>query len=172
MISDNSVQVKGNPIVKQATIYKGKGKVWFDDNVQIGYNPSPGFLNEVSYFECRKPDASIIIGRDVIINNSLVIIADKDEIKIGANSLIGDHVKLYNSDFHPLNPEDRLMGRKNYQHAKINIGQNVWLGSFSIVLKGVTIGDNSVIGAGSVVVGDIPPNVVAAGNPAKVIKQI
>jgi maltose O-acetyltransferase len=71
---------------------------------------------------------------------------------------------------HPIDPELR---RQKYEAAKpIVIGNNVWLGGGAIVLAGVTIGENSVIGAGAVVTRDIPPNVVAAGNPARVIREI
>jgi acetyltransferase-like isoleucine patch superfamily enzyme len=82
-----------------------------------------------------------------------------DNVKCGANTLITD------SDWHP---EDSRSGKDK----PIYIEDNVWVGSNVIVLKGVRIGKNSLIGAGSVVVKDIPANVVAAGNPCKVIKNL
>ena len=80
-------------------------------------------------------------------------------VKCGANTLISD------SDWHP---EDPRSGKPS----PIVIGDNVWLGVNSVILKGVKIGENTVIGANSVVTKNIPPNVIAAGNPCKVIKQI
>ncbi len=82
-----------------------------------------------------------------------------DDVKCGANTLITD------SNWHP---EDPRSGKPS----KVSIGNNVWLGVNAVVLKGVTIGDNSIIGANAVVSRDIPANVVAAGNPCKVIKSI
>ena len=71
---------------------------------------------------------------------------------------------------HPLDPEER---RKGYQYNKpVHIGKNCWLGAGVIVVPGVSIGDDTVIGAGSVVTKDIPSGVVAVGNPCRVIKEI
>ena len=82
-----------------------------------------------------------------------------NNVKVGANTVITD------TDWHY---EDTRSGRD----ADVYIGDNVWLGYGVVVLKGVTIGENSVIGARSVVTHDIPANVIAAGNPCKVIREI
>ena len=84
---------------------------------------------------------------------------------IGAGCLIAD------SDFHPIAYADRDIPEKTL-NAPIHIAAGAFIGARSIVLKGVTIGRGSVIGAGSVVTRDIPPGVIAAGNPARVIRQI
>ena len=88
---------------------------------------------------------------------------------IGDNPLLGPGVHLYTAE-HPIDPERR---RSLEETARpITLGDNVWLGGGVIVLPGVTIGDNTVVGAGSVVTKDLPANVVAVGNPARIIKKI
>jgi len=94
---------------------------------------------------------------------------DDTHIYVGDHTMFGPHVTLATAG-HPVLPELR---EKAYQfNAPIHIGRNCWLGAGVIVLPGVTIGDNSVIGAGSVVTKDIPTGVVAYGNPCKVIREI
>lgn len=110
----------------------------------------------------------ISVGSGTFINYGLVAL-DVAPIKIGKDVQIGPNVQLL-TPTHPIDPELR---RNKWEGAKpITIGDNVWLGGGTIVLPGVTIGENTVIGAGSVVTKNIPANVVAVGNPAKVIKQI
>ncbi|WP_199302752.1 DapH/DapD/GlmU-related protein [Oscillatoria sp. FACHB-1406] len=82
---------------------------------------------------------------------------------------MGPNVQIYTAT-HPVNPQERLSGKESA--AAIKIGNNVWLGGNVVICPGVTIGDNTTIGAGSVVVKDIPANVVAVGNPCRVIRQL
>jgi maltose O-acetyltransferase len=89
---------------------------------------------------------------------------------IGKDCLIGDGVTIFDSDFHELSPEKRHMSGGEVE--KVIIRDNVWLGSRVIVLKGVTVGEGSVVAPMSVVTKDIPANCVAAGTPAKVIRQL
>ena len=77
---------------------------------------------------------------------------------------------IYDSDFHELNIGKRTGG--NPKTGRVKIGKNVFIGSDVTILKGVTIGNNSVIGSGSVVVNSIPDNMIAAGNPCKIIKSL
>ena len=93
-----------------------------------------------------------------------------DCIAIGNKCQIGDLVAIYDSDFHEISPATR--NRSTGPSAPVRIGNNVWLGSRVMVLKGVAIGDNSVIAAMSVVTKSVPPNSLAAGIPAKVIRSI
>lgn len=87
------------------------------------------------------------------------------EINIGQDVAISENVSIWDTDAHQVVKE-------NYSMTKpINIGNHVWIGTNSIILKGVTIGDNSIIAAGSVVNKDVPPNSLVGGNPAKVIKE-
>lgn len=110
----------------------------------------------------------IRIGARSFVNYGLVAL-DVAPITIGDDVQIGTNVQLL-TPTHPVDPELR---RAKWEAAKpITIGDNVWLGSGAIVLAGVTIGDGSVVGAGAVVTRDLPANVVAVGNPARVIRTI
>lgn len=111
---------------------------------------------------------NVHVGKNVFFNFGCTFVDDAD-ITIGDNTLFGPNVSI-NTAEHPLSPELR---RNGLQYNKpVHIGTNVWLGAGVIVLAGVTIGDNSVVGAGSVVTKDIPANCVALGTPAKVIRSI
>ena len=101
--------------------------------------------------------------------NHNCIILDSAKVEFGDNVFIAPNSAFYTAG-HPLDYETR---NKGLEYAKpIKVGNNVWIGGNAIVLPGVTIGDNVVIGAGSVVTKDIPSNVIAVGNPCKVIKKI
>lgn len=108
------------------------------------------------------------LGNYVYANFNLTCV-DDTHIYIGDNTMIGPNVTLATAG-HPILPRLR---EKGYQfNLPIHIGKNCWLGAGVIVLPGVNIGDNSVIGAGSIVTKDIPSNVVAYGTPCKVIREI
>jgi maltose O-acetyltransferase len=112
--------------------------------------------------------AHIRIGRNGFVNYGCVFL-DCNLITIGDDAQIGPGVHIY-AALHPVDPGIR---RSGLEAAKpVNIGHNVWLGGRCVICPGVTIGDNTVIGAGSVVVRDIPANRVAVGNPCRVIKEI
>ncbi|AUX46607.1 galactoside O-acetyltransferase [Sorangium cellulosum] len=112
--------------------------------------------------------AHITIGARCFANFGLVAL-DVAPITIGDDVQIGPNVQLL-TPTHPVEPEPR---RNKWEGAKpIKIGNNVWLGGGAIVLPGVTIGDNTVVGAGSVVTRDLPANVIAVGNPARVIRSL
>ncbi|HEY6795298.1 MAG TPA: acyltransferase [Kineosporiaceae bacterium] len=116
------------------------------------------------------PKARICIGPDVGMSGGSICSAVS--VVIGRGSMLGADVTIADTDFHPIDTEDRRyrpLPEGNASDAVV-IGNNVFLGTRTVVLKGVTIGDNSVIGAGSVVTRDIPGNSVAAGQPAKVIR--
>ena len=110
----------------------------------------------------------ITVGAGTFINYNLTAL-DVAPITIGRDCQVGPNVQLL-TPTHPVEPQPR---RDKLEAAQpIVIGDNVWLGGGAIVLPGVTIGENSVIGAGAVVTRDIPANVVAVGNPARVIRSI
>lgn len=107
-------------------------------------------------------------GKNVYANFNLTCV-DDTHIYIGDYTMIGPNVTLATAR-HPILPELR---EKGYQfNMPVRIGKNCWLGAGVIVLPGITIGDNTVVGAGSIVTKDLPPNVVAVGNPCKVLREI
>lgn len=109
------------------------------------------------------------LGKDVYLNFGLSLVDDTD-IYIDSHTLIGPNVTLITTN-HLIAPEIRM--KKGYQYSlPIHIKRNCWLGANVTVLPGVTIGENSVIGAGSVVTKDIPANVIAVGVPCKVLRKI
>lgn len=111
---------------------------------------------------------NILVGDDVFFNFNCVVL-DVMTVTIGSRTLIGPGVQIYAAT-HPLSFKERASG---LEYAKpVNIGEDVWIGGGAIICPGVAIGDRAVIGAGSVVTTDVPPDVVAAGNPCKVIRRL
>lgn len=111
---------------------------------------------------------NVHFGSHIYANFNLTMVDDTD-IYVGDHTLFGPNVTVATAG-HPINPELRAMG---YQfNASIRIGNNCWIGSGAVIMPGVTIGDNTVIGAGAVVTKDIPANVVAVGNPCRVLREI
>lgn len=111
---------------------------------------------------------NIFLGDHVFLNFNCVFL-DCAPITLGNNVLLAPAVQIYT----PTHPMDAATRRRGQESAKpVTIGDNVWIGGGAIILPGVTIGDNSVIGAGSIVNKSIPPNVMVAGNPAKVIRDL
>lgn len=110
----------------------------------------------------------VFMGNKVYANFNLTLV-DDGNIYIGNSVMFGPNVVVATAN-HPINIELR---EKLYQYNKdVHIGNNVWIGAGSVIVPGVTIGDNTVIGAGSVVTKDIPANVVAVGNPCRVMREI
>ena len=105
---------------------------------------------------------------NVYANFNLTLVDDTD-IFVGDNVMFGPNVIIATAG-HPVDPP--LREKVAQFNIPVRIGKNVWIGAGAIVLPGVTIGDHSVIGAGSVVTKDIPPNVVAVGNPCRVLREI
>lgn len=111
---------------------------------------------------------NVHIGNHFYANFNLVIVDDID-VYIGEHVMIAPNVTITPTG-HPVDPDLRKPGTQF--SIPVRIGNNVWIGSNAVILPGVTIGDNSVIGAGSVVTNDIPENVVAVGNPCRVLREI
>lgn len=119
-------------------------------------------------FHANWAGKNVHLGKNVYSNFNLTCI-DDTHIYIGDNTMMAANIILATAT-HPILPELR---EKGYQcNFPIHIGKNCWLGAGVIVLPGVTIGDNTVVGAGSVVNKDLPPNVVAVGNPCRVLRPI
>lgn len=107
-------------------------------------------------------------GKNVYANFNLTLV-DDSHIYVGDYTMIGPNVVIATAG-HPILPELR---EKAYQYnMPVHIGRNCWIGAGALIMPGVTIGDNTVIGAGSVVTKDIPANVVAVGNPCRVLREI
>jgi acetyltransferase-like isoleucine patch superfamily enzyme len=124
----------------------------------------------------------IEIGSRVYIGDATILSATK-EIVIGAATLLAHGVQVFDNDSHPIDPQERarhfriILGLEAPSPVKIGaapvrIGARCWIGMQSLIMKGVDIGDDTIIAAGSVVVSDIPSNVIAGGTPARVLKTL
>ncbi|MXN92935.1 acyltransferase [Flavobacterium sp. Sd200] len=162
-------RVEGNLLMYHPVLLKGPGRIVFGKNVQVGVISSPNYYTHYAYFEAKSENSEIIIGNNTAINNGFSAIA-LSKISIGNNVLIGVNCSVIDSDGHLLDPQKRNHDLLNA--VDVNISNNVFIGSNVVILKGVTIGENSVIGNGSVVTKNIPANVIAAGNPARVIRSL
>jgi maltose O-acetyltransferase len=111
---------------------------------------------------------NIKVGEKVFFNFNCIVL-DVAPVVIGSRTMFGPNVQVYTAT-HPLDHVERSSGR---EYARpIVIGEDVWIGGSAVLCPGVTIGDRSVIGAGSVVTKDIPADVIAAGNPCKLIRPL
>ena len=116
-------------------------------------------------------NANLTIGEDVGFSNSTICC--REEISIGNHTIIGGNCKIWDTDFHPTSIEQRTIDiDSNAKTSPIHIGQCVFIGADSTIMKGVNIGDFAVVGAGSVVRTNIPENEVWAGNPAVFVKKL
>jgi len=162
-------RVIGKPNKYHPLLLKGKGQISFGKNVQIGVISSPNFYSHYTYLEAREEWSEIIIGENVVLNNAFSIESSL-KVVIENNVLIGVNCSIIDNDGHNLAIDKRKIG--DPETASVCIHQNVFLGSNVTILKGVTIGENSIIGNGSVVTKNIPENVIAVGNPARVIRNL
>ena len=143
------------------------------DNVRIISSPYRYSLNIFTQSKLRtmSPTSRITIGNNVGFD-SISILARSKTISIGDNTLIGGNCQIMDTDGHPTWPPESRWSYPGDEHdADVHIGRDVFIGLNVIILKGVTIGDNSVLAAGSVVNRSIPANCLAAGIPAQVVKQ-
>jgi maltose O-acetyltransferase len=146
--SENESELRG-AILKQLLPNAGQG-LWLQ----------PPFYCDYGY--------NIRTGENVFFNFNCVVL-DVTYVTIGARTLFGPNVQIYTAN-HPVDYRERASG---LEFAKpIVIGEDVWVGGSAVICPGVTIGDRTVIGAGSVVTRDIPSDVFAAGNPCKVIRSL
>lgn len=144
----------GNPKEKDNLIKDILGKTGDYINIE------PPFFCDYGY--------NIEIGENFFANYNFTVL-DVGKVRIGENVQIAPNVSIYTAG-HPVHPESRNSG---YEYGiDIAIGDNVWIGGNTCIMPGVTIGKNAVIGAGSVVTKDIPDDVIAAGNPCRIIRKI
>lgn len=111
---------------------------------------------------------NIVIGNNVYINFDCIIL-DCAEVTIGDNVLLGPNIGIYAAN-HSLDAEERING--GCCGKPVHVGNNVWLGGDVKILPGVSVGDNTIIGTGSIVTKDIPAGVIAVGNPCRVIRAV
>lgn len=160
------------PLINGRMFITNNGKIKIGSRVKINSslssNPIGGDTKTVLFAD---KGAKIEIGDFTGMSNCAIV--SKVSVTIGSNVRIGGSTKIYDTDFHSLNLELRISKFDNDINSKpIIIEDGVFIGGHSIILKGVTIGERSVIGAGSVVTKNVPSNEIWAGNPAKFIKKL
>lgn len=149
------------------------GKIIIENNVTLnsdnkGYH---GNMYRATKIMVDKPGATVTIGENTRIHGSCI--HAYEEIRVGRNCLIAANCQIFDGNGHDIcegHPQDRIKTQGGA--SPILIGDNVWIGMGCIILPGVNIGTGSVIGAGSIVTKDIPENVIAGGNPAKIIREL
>jgi len=146
------------------------------DQIEIGANSAiRGILR-------NEPGGHIRIGSHVYVGDG-VILSAAEQIVVGAGTLLAHGVQVFDNDSHPVDAHERaqhfrmILGLETTAQVKIGaaavlIGERCWIGMQSLVMKGVTIGDEAIVAAGSVVTTDIPRRVLVGGNPARVIKPL
>lgn len=145
-----------------------------DDQTEKRYEIIKSLFKSVGKNVWIEPDfkcefgKNISIGNDVYINFGCIIL-DCGEVTIGDNTLLGPNVGIYLAN-HAFDAQERING--GCFGKSVHIGSKVWIGGDVKILAGVTIGNNSIIGTGSVVTKDIPENVIAVGNPCRVLRKI
>ncbi|WP_244288832.1 acyltransferase [Leptospira levettii] len=167
---------KGYHIFGKIIIYKSPGsKIEIGEDfcsVSNSFRANASTIMAPTCLKTLSPSSKIVIGRGVGVNG-VSITARTKTIAIGDGTMIAANVSIMDSDFHSIfPPENRNINPGFEFDSDVIIGKNVWIGTRVIILKGVKIGDNSVIAAGSVVNRSIPENSIAGGVPAKVIKSI
>ena len=160
------------PVIKGRIKLYGEGSFSFGREVKFNCSTASNFVG--LYKTCTiavVKDANLEIG-DFSGFSGISIYCSKN-IKIGRYVNCGGNVCIWDTDFHPLDHQERrIHNPEKIRSAPIVIGDDVFIGANSIILKGVTIGERAVIGAGSIVSRNIPPDEIWAGNPAKFIKKI
>lgn len=168
----HDVQYSKVPSIKGRLIVKNEGKCILGNNLKFNstlksnfvgiYKPCTISVRINGYLEIK--DFSGFSGVSIVCSNKIII---------GSYVNCGGNVSIWDTDFHPINYLDRRVHDfDKISSAPIEIGDDVFIGAHSIILKGVKIGDRAVIGAGSVVTKNVPENQIWAGNPARFIKNI
>lgn len=161
-------------VVGPVTLRVRGGRIMIGSGVQLissSWRCTSAALNHPVRLRTYLPSSNIVIEDGVGLNGTSITCRSKT-IRIGRGTMIGPNCIIMDSDFHRAwPPQDRRSYDGVDADADVSIGRDVWIGANCMILKGVSIGDNSVIAAGSVVVKGIPANVLAAGNPAIVKKS-
>lgn len=159
-------RVLGKPIIQRygrSRIEIGAGAV-----LRSWPRSNPLIPNHPVVLATRSEQAVIKIGADCGFTGTTIVSAER--VEIGDRVLVGANTTIVDTDFHPLTPEGRLEDMSNGKHREVIIHDDVFIGMNCLILKGTEIGEGSVVGAGSVVTGQVPPRTIVAGNPARIIK--
>jgi acetyltransferase-like isoleucine patch superfamily enzyme len=164
-----ALRIYGCPIIRSP-----RGQITLKDGVLLissAWRSSAAGVSTPVRLRTFQASARIVFEEGAGMNGGSVT-ARSRQIHIGRRALIGPDCMIADSDFHiPWPPERRWEYATTERDADVWIGDYVWIGARCMILKGVTIGDNAVVAAGSVVIDDVPPNALVAGNPARVIKR-
>jgi acetyltransferase-like isoleucine patch superfamily enzyme len=163
---------------KKFSSIKSKPYAWgiwnivvYGPNISLGKSvliaAADGYKTTLTTIKKGNCEGKITIGDNVLVMNG-VRLSSASEIRIGNGCMLANFCYIMDADWHDIHDRTSSPGKT----APVILEDGVWIGDSAIVCKGVTIGENSIIGAGSVVTKNIPANVVAAGNPAKVVKKL
>lgn len=152
----------GHPVT-----FQGRGCLVIEDDVSLGFQQG-GALHAPILLQPREPESQIVLEKGCAVMNGCEIIA-RTSIRVGRRTLIGPYTWITDADFHDIAPELRHTPGKS---SPVIIEENVWIGARVIILKGVKIGSNAVVGAGCVVSIDVPEGTIVAGNPMRIIGSV
>jgi len=158
----NKLKIGKNVVANFRLVIRGKGSVMIGDNVNLWAHKEKTEL----FTFCD--EAKIIIGNGSRLNGS--VLQARESVVVGENCLIGSGI-IMDNDFHHVDVNKRF-SKVNIPTAPVIVGKNVWLSGQSAILKGVNVGDNSVVGFRAVVAKNVDENVVVVGNPAKVVREL
>lgn len=158
----------GLPIIQKhrlSTMHFGPGL-----HLRSQKHSNPLGINHPVFLATLQDNACLEIGENFGMTGGAICVAER--VRIGNRVALGANSTITDTDFHPLDPILRRHSPQQAKTAPVFIEDDVFVGMNSIILKGVTIGHGSVIGAGSVISKDVPPQVIVAGNPARIIREI
>ncbi len=161
-------RIFGKPIIQRHR----RSQIIIGDRVEMrsGYGSNPLAPNHPVVLATRSASALLEIGTACGFTGTTLVAAER--IQIGNRVLVGANSTIVDTDFHPLTPQGRAKDILAGEQAPVVIEDDVFIGMHSLILKGVTIGRGSIIGAGSVVTRDVPPGVIVAGNPARIVRDL
>lgn len=165
----NNTPKSGKYSCHQPVVLRGQGQIHFGEKVSFGIINSPFRHTSYAYLEARSKNACIIFGNNININNGFSAISEL-KIVIKNNVLIGYNCSITDSNFHNLNKDHRH--DTDPAPKEVVLENNVFVGNNVSILKGVTIGENSVVSAGAIVTKSFPANVVIGGCPAIIISEL
>lgn len=168
-VEHKKIHTNGTPIVNVSN-----GRIKIGENFRMNNGLSANTIGFTTPSVLMAVNANLIMGDNVGISQTTLVAVGAD-IVVGNNVLMGGGVKVYSTDFHSLDYVNRRSAETdvvNRKSAPVFIGNDVFVGAGTIILKGVSIGDRVVIGAGSVVAKNIPSDEIWAGNPARFVRKI